>query len=165
MLTTSISTCASLGGTYVLDTSCMDWVPAGPGLSFKPLRFFPGNAGWAQLLRLEPGTVIPRHRHTGEVHAYNLSGHRLLIESNTRVGPGTYVHEAAGDVDSWEAVGDEPCLLYVEVHGTVEYLQPDGAVAVAVDGNLQRKLYEDWCAANGPKPEPLAGPQSDVAAT
>lgn len=140
------------GDTYAVPTDEMDWVPAGPGLSFKPLRFFPDNAGWAQLLRLEPGTVIRRHRHTGEVHAFNLSGYRLLIEANTRIGPGTYVHESAGDVDSWQAVGEEPCLLYVEVHGVVEYLGPDGAVDVVVDANLQRGLYEGWCAANQVQP-------------
>ena len=138
--------------TYALSTDDMDWVPAGAGLSFKPLRFFPDNAGWAQLMRLEPGTLIPRHRHTGEVHAFNLSGYRLLIESNTRVGPGTYVHESAGDVDSWQAVGDEPCLLYVEVHGTVEYLAPDGAVAAVVDADLQRQMYEGFCATNRQQP-------------
>lgn len=138
--------------TYALSTDDMDWVPAGPGVSFKPLRFFPGNAGWAQVLLLEPGTLIPRHRHTGEVHAFNLSGYRLLIEANKKVGPGTYVHESAGDVDSWQAVGEEPCLLYVEVHGAVEYLRPDGAVEVVVDANLQRRLYERWCATNGRSP-------------
>jgi quercetin dioxygenase-like cupin family protein len=138
--------------TYVLDTARMDWVPAGPGLSFKPLRFLPANGGWVQLLRLEPGTLIPRHRHTGEVHALNLSGYRRLIESDTVIGPGTYVHESRGDVDSWQAVGDEPCLIYVEVYGAVEYLDSEGDVLVQVDGDLQRRLYEDWCAASQREP-------------
>jgi len=151
---------ADASDTYALDTDAMPWVPAGPGLSFKPLRFFPDNAGWAQLLRVEPGTVIPRHRHTGEVHVFNLAGHRLLIESNTTVGPGAYVHEAVGDVDSWQAVSAKPCLLYVEVHGAVEYLRPDGSVEVVVDGDLQRKLYEGCCRANGRQPELFAGSHS-----
>jgi len=156
---------ATLCDTYALDTHDMDWVPAGPGLCFKPLRFFPNNGGWAQLLRLEPGTLIPPHRHTGEVHAFNLSGHRHLIEANVSVGPGTYVHEAAGDIDSWRAVGDEPCVVYVEVHGSVEYLRPDGSVEVAVDGELQRKLYQGWCAAHQREPMPVPTLHRDRRAT
>jgi hypothetical protein len=40
------------------------------------LRFEPG--GWSELMRLEPGSVVSLHRHTGEVHAFNLSGTREI---------------------------------------------------------------------------------------
>lgn len=138
--------------TYVLDSHVLDWVPAGDGLTFTPLAFFPGDGGWIQLLRLEPGTMIPLHRHTGEVHALNLSGHRLVTGSDTLIGPYAYVHERAGDVDSRMAVGDEPCVVHVEVHGTVEYLAADGAVELMVDADLQRQVYLAHCDAQGRQP-------------
>lgn len=144
--------------TYALDAHAIDWVPAGPGLSFKPLAFHPGNAGWVQFLRLDPGTVIPRHRHTGEVHALNLQGHRLILDTGQVIGPFAYVHESAGDIDSWMAVGDEPCIIHIEVLGTIEYLGPGDRVATTVDGNLQRQLYLRHCAEKGQKPQAaLAG--------
>ena len=34
-------------------------------------------------LRLEPGTVVPLHRHHGEVHGYNLAGERKLLPTGT----------------------------------------------------------------------------------
>jgi 2,4'-dihydroxyacetophenone dioxygenase len=61
-----------------LDTLSLPWIPLGPGESFKPLHFYPDNRARALLLRLEPGTVVPRHRHLGDVQAFNLSGQRQL---------------------------------------------------------------------------------------
>lgn len=52
-----------------LAQATVPWVPLSEGKSFKPLRFLSGKRGFAELLRLEPGAVIPLHRHTGEVHA------------------------------------------------------------------------------------------------
>ena len=53
-----------------LDTDSMPWIPTGPGKSFRPLRFT--EDGWCELMRLEPGSAVAVHRHTGEVHAFNL---------------------------------------------------------------------------------------------
>jgi hypothetical protein len=144
--------------TYALDTNDLGWVPATPGLSFKPLAFLPDNSGWVQLLRLEPGTVIPRHRHTGSVHALNLSGHRLLIDRDEVIGPMGYVRESPGDIDSWQAVGDEPCIVHVEVLGTVEYLDPSGTPELVVDGDLQQQLYTAWCRDHDLTPDPRLVP-------
>lgn len=149
--------------TYVVDSQAMDWVPAGAGLAFKPLAFLPNNGGWIQLLRLEPGTTIPLHRHTGEVHALNLSGHRVVAGTEATIGPYTYVHECAGDVDTWTAVGSEPCVVHVEVHGTVDYLNEDGTIELVVDAELQRQLYLAHCEAVGCPPNAdLAGPAAAV---
>jgi 2,4'-dihydroxyacetophenone dioxygenase len=132
------------------DTSRLDWIPLRKGLSFKPITFFPNDAGLQLLLRVEPDTVIPRHRHTGEVHGFNLSGTRLLIETNEVVGPGTYVYEPAGNEDSWKAIGDEPCVIHISVKGRIEHLGADGAVVKVVDAASYRREYEQWRAAREP---------------
>ena len=62
------------GPAFPLHAGDMDWIPAGDGKSFRPLRFEPD--GWLELMRLEPGSVVSLHRHTCEVHAFNLSGTR-----------------------------------------------------------------------------------------
>lgn len=137
-----------------VETSQLDWVPLEKGLSFKPLTYFPDNAGWQLLLRLEPGTVIPRHRHTGEVHGFNLSGSRLLLDTQQVIGPGTYVHEPAGNEDTWQAIGDEPCVVHIEVNGRIEYLDAHGAVVRVSDANASRQAYVDWCVQTGREPRP-----------
>jgi hypothetical protein len=143
--------------TDPVDTARLGWIPLAPGLSFKPITYFPDLSGWQLLLRLEPGTVIPRHRHTGEVHAFNLSGFRRL-DTGEIIGPGTYVHEPAGNEDSWEAWGDEPCIVHIEVNGRNEYFDEAGNLLRVADARASRQDYLEWCAAEGVTPHPaLAG--------
>jgi len=134
------------------DHSKIPWVPLGPGESFKPLRFLGKNRGRALLLRLEPGTVVPRHRHLGEVHGFNLQGERELIESGEIVGPGGYVYEPPGNVDSWRAVGIEPVIVYIIAFGAMEYLDESGNVLRQDDPQALRHRYVEFCHANGVEP-------------
>ncbi len=142
---------ASASASHPIDSERMPWIPMGPpGLAFKPLRFF--RDGWMYLFRLEPGTRIPRHRHTGEVHGFNLSGRRQLLDTGEVIGPGTYVHEPAGNVDSWQVVGDEPVVLHITVRGAIEYLGDDGQVLKRVSSADRLETYRRWCQEHG---EPL----------
>lgn len=143
-----------------LDTTQLAFIPLSSGLSFKPLTYFEGDAGYQILLRLEPGTVIPPHRHSGEVHAYNLTGTRLLIDSQQVIGPGGYVHEPVGNVDTWKAIGSEPCTLHLEVHGRIEYLGDDGSISRTVDARTFREAYLAWCDRTGTPVAPALSPRA-----
>ena len=134
-----------------LDTDGMPWIPTGPGKSCRPLRF--AADGWSELMRLEPGAAVPWHRHTGEVHAFNLAGTREIFGTGERVGPGSYVYEPAGIIDGWAAVGDEPCIIHIKVAGIIEYLGADGAVTETVSTATQRAVYQDWCREHGVRPD------------
>src|SRR5438067_737740 len=112
----------------IADTRALPWVQLVPGFSFKLVRATTDDDTWVELLRVEPGTVIPRHRHTGEIHAYTLAGQRELHETGEIVGAGHYVYEPPGNVDSWSAVGAEPLLVFVTIRGAIEYLDEHGVV-------------------------------------
>ena len=131
--------------TLAVDTSRIPWVPLGPGESFKPLRFLPN--GRVLLLRLDPGTLVPRHRHLGEVHAFNLAGSRQL-DNGEVVGPGGYVYEPAGNVDSWQAVGQEPVIVHITSFGAMEYLDELGGVVRSDSGSSLRETYLRYCEQN-----------------
>jgi 2,4'-dihydroxyacetophenone dioxygenase len=135
-----------------VDTAELEWIPLSDGLSFKPLRFFPDDTGYQLLLRVEPGTVIPRHRHTGEIHAFNLSGTRLLIDTGETIGPGMYVYEPVGNNDTWKATGTEPCIIHIEANGRVEYVDDDGQVIRHTDAATARAAYVRWCEKTGREP-------------
>ena len=96
--------------------------------------------------------MIPRHRHTGEVHAFNLSGTRLLTDTGEAVGPGTYVYEPVGNTDTWQAIGSEPCVILIEANGRVEYLDDHDRVVRHSDAVTARRAYLDWCAGAGRTP-------------
>lgn len=123
----------------------LPWIPsATAGKYAKPLRFFAGDRGFVELLRMEPGVVMPLHRHSGEIHAYNLSGTRQLCTGEL-IGPGDYVFEPPGNVDWWKIVGDEPMIALVVVMGTVEFLGPGGSVRARASAASQRAEYERYC--------------------
>ena len=126
-----------------VDTDGMPWIATGPGKSFRPLRF--AADGWSELMRLEPGSAVALHRHTGEVHAFNICGTREILGSGELVGPGGYVYEPAGTVDGWGAIGDEPCVVHIKVTGTIEYLDDNGQVIESVNAETQRAAYLAWC--------------------
>ncbi len=134
-----------------LDTQSLPWIPLGPGESFKPLRFDSNDRSRALLLRLEPGTVVPRHRHLGEVHCFNLSGQRQL-DTGEIVGPGGYVYEPPGNVDSWTAVGDEPVIVHIISFGAMEYLGVDDQVLRRDTAASLRDLYIRHCRDHGLTP-------------
>lgn len=133
------------------------WIPEGPGKWSRPLRFLADERGWVELMRLSPGARLGLHRHTGEIHALNLQGQRRLCTGEV-VGPGGYVHESDGNVDWWEAVGDEELVLFVVVNGTVEYLQPGGAVARTITTADRIADYERYCLDAGNVPQDLREP-------
>ncbi|MFT3700015.1 MAG: cupin domain-containing protein [Kofleriaceae bacterium] len=82
----------------------------------------------AMLLRVQPGTVIGKHHHHGEVHVWGISGTREILEDGRIVGPGDYVYEPAGNTDSWRVVGDEPAIVFLTARGALEYLDDAGNV-------------------------------------
>jgi len=78
-----------------LDTDGMPWIPTGPGKSFRPLRF--AADGWSELMRLEPGSGVAVHRHTGDVHAFNIAGTRDPARGVPGLVPGAW--RGAGSPD------------------------------------------------------------------
>jgi 2,4'-dihydroxyacetophenone dioxygenase len=130
-----------------LAVGAIPWVPLSGRKSFKPLRFLRSNRGFVELLRLEPGEAIPLHRHTGEVHAINLEGSRQLSTGEV-IGPGDYVYEPAGNMDSWTVVGDVPLVVLIVATGAVEYLGANGAVTNRYTADILMEFYQTYCAAN-----------------
>lgn len=130
------------------------WIPSGPGQEIRPIRFLADGQGYVAELRLEPGSAIPPHRHTGEVHAVNLVGERRLHTGEV-IGPGGYVFEPAGNVDTWQAVGATPAVVLVIVRGDVEYLGPGGEVTVRYNAEVIRAAYGTFCDSHGIEPRDL----------
>jgi quercetin dioxygenase-like cupin family protein len=103
---------------------------------------------------MEPGVVMPPHRHTGPTHVFQLEGRRRLADG-TIVGAGDYVHEPAGHVDAWEVIGDAPMVALVVVLGDVEDLAPDGRVGGCATTTSRRTEYEAYCRESGLRVLPL----------
>jgi 2,4'-dihydroxyacetophenone dioxygenase len=119
------------------------WLPVKPGFDLQLLRGGDDDDTRALLLRLQPGTVIELHRHSGEVHAYNIAGTRRILQTDQIVGPGEYVYEPPGNVDSWMAVGTEPLIVFVTVRGPIEYIDERGRVLRSSTTSSLTQAYAD----------------------
>ena len=131
------------------------WIPEGEGKWSLPIAFLPGGAGWVELMRLAPGVRLGLHRHTGEVHALNLQGERRLNDGRV-VRAGDYIHEPAGNVDWWEATGEEELVVHVVVKGEVEYLGPHHSVLQRTTTPDRIQDYPRHCATVGVQPRELS---------
>jgi hypothetical protein len=79
---------------------------------------------------------------------------REILGTGELVGPGNYVYEPAGTVDTWGATGDGPCVIHLKATGVIEYLGPDGEVTETVSAASQRAIYLEWCQREGVAPDP-----------
>ena len=79
---------------------------------------------------------------------------REILGTGELVGPGNYVYEPAGTVDTWGATSDGPCVIHLTATGAIEYLGPDGQVTEAVTAASQRAIYLEWCQREGVAPDP-----------
>ena len=102
--------------------------PEGDGWSEIPvpgvrLYHFDGGPRVAEadcgLVHLAPGVAFPRHRHIGDERSLVLSG-SAEESGGARWEPGDLVHRPAGSVHWFRAVGSEPYVFAVVLHGGIE---------------------------------------------
>ena len=85
----------------------LPWMPLAPGIATRPLRF--AGEERTQLLKVDPGTSVGLHAHSGFVHAYTISGARRL-DGGIIAGP-TSVFLVGGLVQFFlDSLFDKPAL-------------------------------------------------------
>jgi len=110
---------------------------------------------WVMRIRLEPGTVLLRHRHTGPVHAFTVSGRWRYQEYDDVNVAGSYLFEPAQSVHTLEAPGDNEGLTEVAftILGSNLNLDDENRVVSVDSATSILELYRRRCAEAG-LPEP-----------
>jgi len=87
-----------------------DWEEAAPGIHVKILARNGENDSVSMLVRLDPGTDYPGHRHAGIEKLHLLHG--ILNVDERTLYPGDFIHSEVGSVDHrvWSETGCT-CLL------------------------------------------------------
>ena len=88
-----------------------EWEEAAPGVSCKLLATDTENNRVSMLVRLEPGTDYPPHRHAGVEELHLLHGE--LMVDDKKLCPGDYIRAEADTVDHrvWSETGCTCVLL------------------------------------------------------
>ena len=107
-----------------LATADMPWRPfdEAPGVAFRVLKTHPPGNGATLLLRFDPGSSYPAHRHPGGEEYHVLDGE--LVDGAERYGAGTYVWHPPGSVHRPRSESGATVLVFVpegiELVGTAD---------------------------------------------
>ncbi len=136
----------------------LPWVDAGEGVELKVIRVVDHAAIWVVRNRFAPGVQIPRHKHTGEIHAFTTRGCWHYAEYGIDYPAGTYVYEPAGSVHTLTVNRDNdgPTEALFVMQGVNLNLGPNGEIERVDDGPTALAFYLAMCEAMGvPNPPVL----------
>ncbi len=95
-----------------------EWEEAAPGIHVKILARNAENDSVSMLVRLDPGTDYPGHRHAGIEELHLLHG--ILKVDERTLYPGDFIHSEAGSVDHrvWSETGCT-CFLFTSTEDSL----------------------------------------------
>ncbi len=103
---------------------------------------------WATRNRMQPGTSVITHYHTGPVYAFTLQGHWYYKEYPETVnGPGSFLMEPSGSVHTLTIPEDqtEETIVWFLMHGTNINIDDEGNVVSIADAHNVLKGYRLLC--------------------
>src|ERR1700733_8794153 len=122
----------------------LPWVDGTGGVWLKVLRVDPGSGVWVVRNRFEPGARLQRHRHTGPVDGYTVSGRWHYLEYDFYSTAGSYIREPAGSVHTLGVPADNQGtteVLFI-IEGVLINLADDDTIDSVIDGLGTLEAYE-----------------------
>ncbi len=129
----------------------LPWVDATGGIWLKVLRVDDAGGVWVVRNRFEPGVRLQKHRHTGPVDGFTISGRWHYLEYDFYSGAGSYIREPAGSVHTLDVPGDntEVTEVLFVIEGVNLNLADDGSVESVTDGKGTLAAYEALAVSQG----------------
>lgn len=103
----------------------LEFTPTFPGVAFATLYRDEVSGSSAALIRYDPGSNVPRHRHVGYEHIYVLEGSQM--DERGEYPAGTFVINAPGTEHSVSS--PEGCLVLAVWQRAVEFVHSGGREA------------------------------------
>ena len=119
------------------------WVDTGMGVELKLTRYDTAKGTWVIRNRFAPGVQLQRHRHTGPVEGYTLSGRWHYLEYDFVSTAGSYIYEPANSVHTLHVPEDntEPTDVLFVIEGALLNLTDDDQVDTVFDGQGAVEAY------------------------
>jgi quercetin dioxygenase-like cupin family protein len=134
----------------------LPWADTGMGIEIKMMRVSVETGVWVTRNRFQPGVRIPRHRHTGPVEGYTLTGRWHYLEYDFWSTPGSYIYEPANSVHTLDVPADntEPTDVLFVITGALLNLDDNDEVESVSDGPNTLAAYYALLDAQGiPRPQ------------
>ena len=135
----------------------LPFVDMGGGSKFKVIMVKPDLGLWIVENIFAAGADVPRHKHTGPVFAYTVSGAWRYKEYPEVNRAGSFLFEPAGSIHSLVADEDDTHVWF-QIYGSNLNLDEAGNVESIFDGPGSLEAYYLLCEAEGhPRPNVIVG--------
>ena len=134
------------------------WVDTGTGVELKLVQADIEAGLWIVRNRFVPGAGVQKHRHTGQVYGYTLTGAWKYVEYDYINRAGSFLYEPAGFVHTLKVPDDNNELtdVWFQIYGANLNLDTDGNVESITDAEGVYGAYMAMCEAQGlPRPNVL----------
>ena len=143
------------------DVGDLPMVRLGPGVSLQLLQVDLDHNIRVTRVLFEPGLALGKHKHTGHVHAWTLSGSWKYTEYPEVNVAGSYLFEPAGAAHTLvvPANNAETTEVLFVVHGSNLELDADDSIRSVTDARGLCELYLRTCKELGlPRPDVIGLP-------
>lgn len=129
----------------------LPFVPYQEGVVFQLLQVNTETGLWVIRVRFEPGVTIQRHRHTGEVFAFTVSGSWRYLEYPDINLPGSYLYEPAGAIHTLHVPASNKGVtdVWFAIRGANLNLDAGGNVETVLDAATVLEVYRGQCKEKG----------------
>jgi hypothetical protein len=114
-----------------------NWIPYVEGVHFIPLWFGTrSQAGFSNILRIQPGAKLNPHYHPTSVFGMTISGSWRYLEHDWVATPGTFIWEPPGEAHTLvvDATNTEPMVTHFISLGGLVYIDSiESGLPVAYD--------------------------------
>ena len=133
----------------------LPWAEIGGGNKLKVLQLKEREGLWIVQDIFQAGFEVQKHRHTGPVWGYTVSGAWKYKEYEYVNRAGSFLYEPAGSVHTLQCIEDDT-LVWFHMYGANLNLDADGNVESVSDGANTLEAYYHLIEAQGlPRPNVL----------
>lgn len=127
------------------------WVATDGSVEIKLVQVDIELGLWIVRNRFAPGAVVQKHRHTGQVFGYTLTGAWKYAEYPDVNRAGSFLFEPAGSEHTLTVLDDntEPTDVWFQIYGANLNLDDDGNVESVTDAAGIYAAYMALCEAQG----------------
>jgi 2,4'-dihydroxyacetophenone dioxygenase len=127
--------------------SDLPFVSVGDGTHIQLLQADIEGGLWVVRTKFDSGVTIPRHKHTGEVFAFTISGRWRYLEYPEVNTAGSYLFEPAGSIHTLTVPDDveEQTDVWFAIRGANLNLDDDDNVTSVIDAGLMADFYVAMC--------------------
>jgi quercetin dioxygenase-like cupin family protein len=129
----------------------LPFVEISPGIELQVLQIDIDAGLWVIRNRFSAGQVVERHKHTGQVFAFTLSGSWKYAEYPEVNRAGSYLYEPAGSIHTLVVPEDntEVTDVWFAIYGANLNLDDQDNVSFVIDAQLIWDVYKGACESAG----------------